>query len=88
MKRYSWRSFPKRHEAVILARGGEAVPVGRPDFKPGWGCQAVPGRFDPCSLPPATLACRSVAVVPTTVAQKQQMSENRYMPLATASFDC
>jgi hypothetical protein len=26
--------------------------VGRPDFKPGWGCRAVPGRFDSCSLPP------------------------------------
>jgi hypothetical protein len=57
MKRRSWRSFPKPDEAVILVRGGEAVPVGRPDFKPGWGRQAVLGRFDSCSLPPV-LACQ------------------------------
>ena len=42
-------------ERRILFDGGELAPVGRPDFKPGWGCWAVPGRFDSCSLPPQRL---------------------------------
>ncbi len=33
--------------------GGEASPVGRPDFKSGRGCQTVSGGFDSHSLPPA-----------------------------------
>jgi selenocysteine-specific elongation factor len=32
--------------------GGEASPVGRPDFKSGWGSETVPGGFDSHSLPP------------------------------------
>ena len=32
--------------------GGEASPVGRPDFKSGWGRETVPGGFDSHSLPP------------------------------------
>jgi hypothetical protein len=32
--------------------GRDRSPVGRPVFKTGRGCQAVPGRFDSCSLPP------------------------------------
>lgn len=35
------------------ADGGEASPVGRPDFKSGWGREPVPGGFDSHSLPPA-----------------------------------
>lgn len=34
--------------------GGEASPVGRPDFKSGWGRETVPGGFDPHSPPPAS----------------------------------
>ena len=34
------------------ASGGEASPVGRPDFKSGKGRQPVLGGFDPHSLPP------------------------------------
>ena len=34
--------------------GGESSPVGRPDFKSGWGRQTVPGGFDSHSLPPAS----------------------------------
>jgi hypothetical protein len=45
-------SLPSSHNPGILFDGGESAPVGRPDFKPGWGCTAVPGRFDSCSLPP------------------------------------
>ena len=33
--------------------GGEASPVGRPDFKSGWGSETVPGGFDSHSLPPS-----------------------------------
>ena len=33
-------------------QGGEASPVGRPDFKSGRGRETVPGGFDSHSLPP------------------------------------
>lgn len=33
-------------------QGGEALPVERPDFKSGWGCEPVLGGFDSHSLPP------------------------------------
>ena len=33
--------------------GREPSPVGRPDFKSGWGSEPVPGGFDPRSLPPS-----------------------------------
>ncbi len=33
--------------------GGEASPVGRPDFKSGWGREPVLGGFDSHSLPPS-----------------------------------
>ena len=33
--------------------GGESSPVGRPDFKSGWGSEAVLGGFDSHSLPPS-----------------------------------
>ncbi len=34
--------------------GGESSPVGRPDFKSGWGSETVPGGFDSHSLPPTS----------------------------------
>ncbi len=34
--------------------GRETSPVGRPDFKSGWGSGPVPGGFDSRSLPPST----------------------------------
>ena len=34
--------------------GRESSPVGRPDFKSGWGCETVPGGFDSHSLPPSS----------------------------------
>lgn len=33
--------------------GGESSPVGRPDFKSGWGSETAPGGFDSHSLPPS-----------------------------------
>ena len=33
--------------------GGVPLPVGRPDFKSGWGRQTVPGGFDSHSPPPS-----------------------------------
>ncbi len=33
--------------------GRESSPVGRPDFKSGWGSETVPGGFDSHSLPPS-----------------------------------
>lgn len=35
-------------------QGGEASPVGRPDFKSGWGREPVLGGFDSHSLPPSS----------------------------------
>ncbi len=32
--------------------GRDSFPVGRPDFKSGWGRESVPGGFDSHSLPP------------------------------------
>jgi hypothetical protein len=63
-------SLPSSYNPGILFDGGESAPVGRLDFKPGWSCRAVPGRFDSCSLPPERLVllpnlmwpyCNSVA---------------------------
>ena len=34
--------------------GGVPLPVGRPDFKSGWGRQTVPGGFDSHAPPPTT----------------------------------
>ena len=34
--------------------GRESSPVGRPDFKSGWGSRPVPGGFDSHSLPPSS----------------------------------
>lgn len=36
--------------------GGESSPVGRPDFKSGWGREPVPGGFDSHSPPPISRA--------------------------------
>ena len=35
------------------AFGRDTFPVGRPDFKSGWGSETVPGGFDSHSLPPS-----------------------------------
>jgi selenocysteine-specific elongation factor len=40
------------HGSDAEPEGREAPPVGRPDFKSGWGCEPVPGGFDSHSLPP------------------------------------
>ena len=39
---------------VSRPEGGEASPVGRPDFKSGWGRETVSGGFDSHSLPPVS----------------------------------
>lgn len=51
-KVHSLLSFPNGVDRPNITDGGEAAPVGRPDFKPGWGRRAILGRFDSCSLPP------------------------------------
>jgi selenocysteine-specific elongation factor len=61
MRRGDWRrinpnrtgmfSRPAEPQAVI---GGDASPVGRPDFKSGKGRETVLGGFDSHSLPPAS----------------------------------
>lgn len=38
--------------------GRESSPVGRPDFKSGWGSEPVPGGFDSRSLPPTSTKMR------------------------------
>ena len=41
------------HRADLFGTyGRESSPVGRPDFKSGWGSEPVPGGFDSHSLPP------------------------------------
>jgi selenocysteine-specific elongation factor len=46
-------------ERFGLPDGRESSPVGRPDFKSGWGSEPVPGGFDSHSLPPAPSLPRS-----------------------------
>ena len=45
------------HRLDLFAEDGrETSPVGRPDFKSGWGSETVPGGFDSHSLPPRGVA--------------------------------
>jgi selenocysteine-specific elongation factor len=47
--------FAPRSDSVRLdpeSKGGVPLPVGRPDFKSGWGCQTVSGGFDSHPPPP------------------------------------
>jgi selenocysteine-specific elongation factor len=61
MRRGDWRRinpnrmgmFVQRAEAAPAQIGGDASPVGRPDFKSGKGRETVLGGFDSHSLPPA-----------------------------------
>jgi selenocysteine-specific elongation factor len=39
-------------KAALQHNGGVPLPVGRPDFKSGWGRQTVPGGFDSHPPPP------------------------------------
>jgi selenocysteine-specific elongation factor len=50
-------AFEPASDALVQANcfGRESSPVGRPDFKSGWGSEPVPGGFDSHSLPPASL---------------------------------
>jgi selenocysteine-specific elongation factor len=48
-------------DGFTLPDGRESSPVGRPDFKSGWGSEPVPGGFDSHSLPPAPSLPRSAA---------------------------
>ena len=60
MRRGDWRRinpnrtgmFVRRAEAAPAQIGGDASPVGRPDFKSGKGRETVLGGFDSHSLPP------------------------------------
>ena len=49
-------AFETALEALVPVNGfgRETSPVGRPDFKSGWGSETVPGGFDSHSLPPAS----------------------------------
>ena len=46
---------PEGEAANNINSGRESSPVGRPDFKSGWGREPVPGGFDSHSLPPSIL---------------------------------
>jgi len=37
---------------IALSEGRHPYPVMRPGFKPGWGRQPLPGRFDSGCFPP------------------------------------
>ncbi len=60
MRRGDWRRinpnrtdmFAKRAEPAQAPIGGDASPVGRPDFKSGKGRETILGGFDSHSLPP------------------------------------
>lgn len=41
-----------RLQVVGFDEGRHSYPVVRPGFKPGWGRQPLPGRFDSGCLPP------------------------------------
>ncbi len=43
---------------AVSENGGVPSPVGRPDFKSGWGCQTVPGGFDSHPPPPTAKEVR------------------------------
>lgn len=43
------------HSLHFMVSGRDRSPVGRLVFKTRRGRQAVPGRFDSCSLPPSPL---------------------------------
>jgi selenocysteine-specific elongation factor len=53
-RRASVRARDTAHEQL----GGDASPVGRPDFKSGKGRETVLGGFDSHSLPPSSMAAR------------------------------
>jgi selenocysteine-specific elongation factor len=42
-------------KAAQATNGGVPLPVGRPDFKSGWGCQTVSGGFDSHPPPPPSI---------------------------------
>ena len=44
---------PVGPEPKTMEYGRDTFPVGRPDFKSGWGSETVPRGFDSHSLPPA-----------------------------------
>jgi selenocysteine-specific elongation factor len=46
-------------QAAQTSNGGVPLPVGRPDFKSGWGCQTVSGGFDSHPPPPTSTGGRS-----------------------------
>jgi selenocysteine-specific elongation factor len=66
MRRGDWRRinpnrtgmFVRRAEPAPAQVGGDASPVGRPDFKSGKGRETVLGGFDSHSLPPVSQGAR------------------------------
>jgi selenocysteine-specific elongation factor len=61
IRRQDWRRInPARVElfapkaADKMSNGGVPLPVGRPDFKSGWGRQTVSGGFDSHPPPPSS----------------------------------
>jgi selenocysteine-specific elongation factor len=66
MRRGDWRRinpnrtdmFIRHAEAAPAQIGGDASPVGRPDFKSGKGRETVLGGFDSHSLPPVSQGAR------------------------------
>jgi selenocysteine-specific elongation factor len=51
-RRDLFETGPARGAEDAAAEGGESSPVGRPDFKSGWGREPVLGGFDSHSPPP------------------------------------
>lgn len=60
---------PARAAALQPTSGRHTHPVVRPGFKPGRGCQTLPGRFDSCCFPPSAAqatgawSCASSAMI-------------------------
>ena len=52
LRRGDLRRINPHRVDLFGASGRESSPVGRPDFKSGWGSEPVPGGFDSHSLPP------------------------------------
>lgn len=56
LRRGDLRRINPHRVDLFGASGRESSPVGRPDFKSGWGSEPVPGGFDSHSLPPISEA--------------------------------
>ena len=84
MRRGDWRRinpnragmFVRRTEAAPAQIGGDASPVGRPDFKSGKGRETVLGGFNSHSLPPVSARGAAMSLVAAFLDVLQRAASN------------